>query len=167
MAYRNKTYVCFDGDSDIHYYRLMQAWHQSDRSTFTFYNAHELNYARDTSLESSIKAQLRQRLLSSKVFVVLIGSSTRYLYKFVRWEMEQALALDLPIIAVNLNGLRAQDEARCPPVVKDVLAVHISFNAKIMEHALQDWPARHAQFRREARTGAFYYTVETYSRLGL
>ncbi len=23
MAYRNKTYVCFDGDSDIHYYHLM------------------------------------------------------------------------------------------------------------------------------------------------
>ena len=28
MAYRNKVYVCFDGDSDIHYYRLMLAWHQ-------------------------------------------------------------------------------------------------------------------------------------------
>lgn len=30
MAYRNKAYVCFDGDADIHYYRLMQAWHQND-----------------------------------------------------------------------------------------------------------------------------------------
>jgi MTH538 TIR-like domain (DUF1863) len=167
MAYRNKTYVAFDGDSDIHYYRLMQAWHQSDHSTFTFYNAHDLNYARDTSLESSIKAQLRQRLLNSKVFVVLVGASTRYLYKFVRWEMEQALSLDLPIIAVNLNGLRAQDEARCPPVIKDTLAVHISFNSKIMEHALQDWPDRDAEFRRAGRTGAFYYTSDTYARLGL
>ena len=28
MAYRNKTYVCFDGDKDMHYYRLMCAWKQ-------------------------------------------------------------------------------------------------------------------------------------------
>lgn len=167
MAYRNKTYVCFDGDSDIHYYRLMQAWHQSDHSTFNFYDAHDLNYARDTSLETSIKAQLRQRLLSSKVIVVLIGASTRYLYKFVRWEMEQAISLDLPIIAVNLNGLRAQDADRCPPIIKDVLAIHISFNAKIMEHALQYWPARHAEFRSSGKTGPFYYTQDTYAGLGL
>ena len=167
MAYRNKTYVCFDGDSDIHYYRLMQAWHQSDHSTFNFCDAHDLNYARDTSLETSIKAQLRQRLLSSKVIVVLIGASTRYLYKFVRWEMEQAISLGLPIIAVNLNGLRAQDTDRCPPIIKDVLAIHISFNAKIMEHALQYWPARHEEFRRSGKAGPFYYTQDTYAGLGL
>ena len=58
MAYRNKTYVCFDGDTDMSYYRLMQAWHQNDRSPFSFYNAHDLNTARDTSQEESIKRQL-------------------------------------------------------------------------------------------------------------
>ena len=31
MAYRNKTYVAFAGDNDIHYYRLMKAWRQTDR----------------------------------------------------------------------------------------------------------------------------------------
>ena len=34
MAYRNKTYVAFDADSDIRYYRLMTAWKQSDYSDF-------------------------------------------------------------------------------------------------------------------------------------
>ena len=109
MAYRNKTYVCFDGDSDIHYYRLMQAWHQSDHTQFNLYNAHDLNRARDSSLETSIKRQLRERLHNTNVFVVLIGEKTRYLYKFVRWEMEQALSLDLPIIGVNLNGGSCQE----------------------------------------------------------
>jgi hypothetical protein len=32
MAYRNKTYVAFDGDSDIRYYRLMKAWKQNDNT---------------------------------------------------------------------------------------------------------------------------------------
>jgi hypothetical protein len=26
MAYRKKTYIVFDGDNDMHYYRLMTAW---------------------------------------------------------------------------------------------------------------------------------------------
>lgn len=58
MAYRNKTYVCFDGDTDMRYYNLMKAWKQNDNTEFNFYDAHDLNSARDTSLEQSIKNQL-------------------------------------------------------------------------------------------------------------
>ncbi len=167
MPYRNKVYVCFDGDNDIHYYRLMTAWHQSDHTTFTFYNAHDINTARDTSQEASIKAQLRVRLQSTKVLVVLIGQNTRYLYKFVRWEIEQALAMGLPIIAVNLNNLRQQDPDRCPPIIKDELAIHISFRAAILQYALETWPAEHARFTRERKIDAFYYEPAVYARLGI
>lgn len=117
MPYRNKTYVCFDGDNDYHYYSLMKAWKQNDGLPFNFFDAHDLNAARDTSLTESIRRQLRERLNNSKILVVLIGENTRYLYRFVRWEMEQALDLGLPIIGVNLNGLRQQDSIslRFPP----------------------------------------------------
>ena len=37
MAYRNKTYVCFDGDTDMRYYNLMKAWKQNDNTDFNFY----------------------------------------------------------------------------------------------------------------------------------
>lgn len=167
MAYRNKVYVCFDGDNDIHYYRLMQAWHQSDHTSFTFYNAHDLNSARDSSQEASIKKQLRERLLNSKVLVVLVGQNTRYLYKFVRWEMEQAISMGLPIIAVNLNNLRQQDPDRCPPIIKDELAIHISFQASILQHALETWPAEHSRLKSEGKTGPFYYVPDIYKRLGI
>ena len=167
MAYRNKTYVCFDGDNDISYYRLMQAWHQNDNSPFTFYNAHDLNTARDTSQELSIKRRLRERLLNSKVFVVLIGERTRYLTKFVKWEMEQALGLALPIIGVNLNGLRQQDPVRCPPVLRDQLAIYVSYNAKILQYALEHWPASDAKYRIAGRSAAYYYNSSIYAALQL
>ncbi|MFH2055504.1 MAG: TIR domain-containing protein, partial [bacterium] len=125
MPYRNKTYVAFDADNDMHYYRLMQAWKQSDHTEFNFYDAHLLKQARDQSEELTIKRSLRDRILSSKVFVLLVGEKTRYLYKFVRWEIEQALSLDLPIIVVNLNGCRGMDEERCPPVLRDQICMHI------------------------------------------
>lgn len=167
MPYRNKTYVCFDGDADMPYYRLMQAWHQSDKTPFFFYNAHDLNTARDSSQEASIKRQLRIRLLSTKIFAVLIGERTRYLTKFVKWEMEQAIELQLPLVGVNLNGLRYQDQTRCPPMIRNERALHISFNARILQHALETWPDEDRVLERNGRGGPFYYEAAVYKRFGL
>ena len=79
MAYRNKVFVSFDGDNDIRYYWLMCAWKQNDNISFNFFNAHDINTARDTSTEITIKRRLRERLLNAKVFVSLVGSRTKYL----------------------------------------------------------------------------------------
>ena len=98
MAYRNKTYVAFDGDNDMSYYRMMTAWSANENVSFNFYNAHDLNSARDTSSEQQIKRQLRERMKNSKLFILLVGEKTKNLYKFVRWEIEQALVMELPII---------------------------------------------------------------------
>ena len=167
MPYRNKTYVCFDGDNDIHYYYLMRAWKRNDGFSFNFFDAHDLNVARDTSLSDSIRHQLRKRLLNSKVLVVLVGERTRYLYKFVRWEMEQALDLDMPIIAVNLNGLRVVDRDLCPPIIKDELVKHVSFNAAILQYAIEKWPGRHRERRGRCETGPSHYATAVYRRLAL
>ncbi len=167
MPYRNKSFVSFDGDTDMVYYRLMQAWKQNDGIAFNFYNAHDLNTARDSSQEASIKAQLAERMRNSRVFVLLVGEHTRYLQKFVRWEIEQAIKRDLPIIAVNLNGRRSMDHDRCPPVLRDELAIHVSFNAAIMQHALDNWPESHEQRRKRLETGPYYYKADVYSGLGL
>lgn len=167
MPYRNKTFVSFDGDTDMHYYRLMQAWTQHDGFDFNLYNAHDLNTARDTSQEASIKAQLAERMRNTKVFVLLVGENTRYLYKFVRWEIEQAIRRDLPIIAVNLNGARSMDQDRCPFLLRDELAIHISFNVNIMQHALDNWPPSHQRYRQQNESGPYYYKTEVYRELGL
>lgn len=167
MGYRNKVFVSFDGDSDIHYYRLMCAWKQSDNMTFNFFDAHDIAQARDSSTETTIRTSLRTRLMNSKVFVVLVGEQTRYLYKYVRWEMEQAVSLALPIIAVNLNGLKYRDDNRCPPIIRDELALHIGFKARILQYALEGWPQLVPELRAQGKTGPHYYQNDVYERLGL
>jgi hypothetical protein len=166
MAYRNKTYICFDGDEDMRYYRLMQAWAENEKFSFDFYNAHDLNTARDSSQEESIKRQLRERFANSKLLVVLIGEKTAGLTKFVKWEMEVALKLDLPIIGVNLNGSRSRDDL-CPPTISDQLAIYVPFGMKIVEYAMANWPASHATKRANQETGPYYYKDEVYKKLGL
>jgi hypothetical protein len=166
MAYRNKTYICFDGDTDMRYYRLMTAWAENENFTFNFHNAHDLNTARDSSQEESIKRQLRERFANSKLLVVLIGEKTRLLTKFVKWEMEVALKLDLPIVGVNLNGNRGRDEL-CPPTIKEALAIYVPFGAKIVEYAMTNWPSSHVTFKAEGKSGPYFYKEETYKSLGL
>lgn len=167
MAYRNRVFVSFDGDADMHYYRLMRAWKQNDRTDFNFYDAHDLIQARDTSTEESIKRSLSERLANAKVLVSLIGENTRYLYKFLRWELEQAIRRDMPIVGVNLNGHRSQDSDRCPPVIRDHLVVYVSFNPGIIQYALEHWPAEYQRLRAQGTTGARYYNNDVYRRLGL
>src|SRR6266849_4005785 len=120
MAYRNKTYVAFDGDDDEGdrwAYRLMTAWCENEHIDFDFYNAHDINSARDTSDVESIKAQLRVRMANAKQMVLLVGENTKGLRKFVPWEIELARKKDIPIIVANLNGKRGYDTDLCPSAI--------------------------------------------------
>ena len=72
----------------------MKACRQRDSSLFNFYDAHDINNALDTSTEETIKRRLRERMMNSNVFVLLVGEKTRFLYRFVRWEIELAIKKD-------------------------------------------------------------------------
>lgn len=166
MAYRNKTYVCFDGDNDMSYYRLMTAWKANDNQDFNFHDAHDINTARDSSAEESIKKQLRERFANSKLLIVLIGDRTKYLTKFVKWEMEVAIRLNLPIIGVNLDKSRQQTD-RCPSAIRSELAVYVPFAQKIIQYAMDDWPEGDARYRRDGKTGPYHYNDNVYKSLGM
>ena len=166
-TYTNKTYVAFDADNDIHYYRLMQAWKKNDNTSFNFYDAHDLNNLLSWSSEETIKAKLAERMRNSKVFVLLVGNNTKYLYKFVRWEIEQAIRREIPIIVVNLNKKRSKDSDLCPAVLNNKLAIHISFNQKIIEYAINNWPNSDKYYRKENEIGEYYYKDSVYQSLGL
>ncbi len=164
MAYRNKTYVCFDADTDIHYYRLMQAWKENDKIAIDFHNAHDINNIKDGSSEETIKKKLRERLANTKVLVVLIGKSTKNLYKYVRWEIEYAIENDIPIIGVNLNGSKEQDDL-CPPILKNELAIYVPYSQKILDYALNNWPSSHAAKKSKGESGAWQYKDSVYQNL--
>ena len=164
MAYTNKTYICFDADSDIGVYHFMKAWKENERIAFNFHNAHELNSIRSGSSEETIKRNLRERLQNTKVMVVLIGEKTKNLYKFVRWEIEYAIDNDIPIICVNLNKSRSKDD-RCPAILNGELAIFIAYGQKILNYALNHWPDSHTKHRKNNETGPYSYKDSVYSDL--
>ena len=167
MAYRNKTYVAFDGDKDIYHYYLMRAWKSNQYVDFNFYDAHDINTARDTSSEQTIKRRLRERMSNAKCFVLLVGESTRYLYRFVRWEIGLAIESNLPIIVVNLNNTKKMDDSRCPPILRNELAIHVPFKQSIIEYALNNWPSSHSKHRQNRQGGPHYYKNNVYDQFGI
>ncbi|MBA8907904.1 TIR domain-containing protein [Aminobacter ciceronei] len=165
MGYRNKTYVIFDGDNDMWAYAYMKGWKKNENIEFDFHDAHELNTITNLSGEENTKRKLRERLSTAKQAVVLIGESTKNLYRFVRWEIEMCHSLGLPIVAVNLNKKRRYDPDLCPPILRNADAVHVSFNAKIIKHALDDFCGNYGKFK--GASDNWYYKSGVYEGLGL
>jgi len=169
MSYKDKTYVIFDGDKDKWAYGRMKGWNALETIDFDFEDAHsEYPLTDRANDEAYIKGKLRKRFANAKQVIVLIGESTKNLYKYVRWELEVAQDLGLPIIAVNLNGDRQQNSDTCPPIIRDTYVVHIPFKLKIIKFALDAFPSEFKNRDVKSSTkGARVYDDDVYKKLGL
>jgi hypothetical protein len=161
MAYRNKTYICFDADTDMWAYRFMKGWKALDHIDFDFHDAHDLNNLRDGSTEETIKRKLRERLKNAKLLLVLIGEKTTNLHRFVRWEQEVALSMNIPIVAVNLNKTKSKDSTLCPPIIASELILHIPYKLATCRWAIDNWPTFHFKLKKENKRGAHNINDET------
>lgn len=174
MAYRNKTFVSFASE-DIHYYRLMCAWRENKKIDFNFYDAHDINVARDSSQAETINRRLRERLLNTKQVVMLIGDVTRRKAAdpdtFVYYEARTILRLGLPIVFANVNRSREAEPDRIPEVLLDIYTVSTSFGPTIIRHALDEFPddyfANLVRPEGRRRSGPYHYNTSVYEALGL
>ena len=161
------TYVIFDGDKDRYAYAYMRGWKVNDRVEFDFRDAHDIgSMTARAQDEAYVKSELRKRLDASNQVVVLVGESTKYLRKFVAWEIELALKLSLPIIVVNLNDKRHMDSDRCPVPVRTGYIVHVAYKRAIIKYALENFPGEFARRDRKP-TEPRYYNDSVYNALGL
>jgi hypothetical protein len=150
MSYRNKTYIIFDADNDIAQYRMMTAWRANEKIDFDFHNAHELNNLTANASEEQIKRKLRERLVNTKQAIVLVGNSTKNLHKYVRWEIEVAIDMDLPIVAVNLDKTNGATD-KTPPILKNnACFVSVPYEVNKIKHALDNFPG---QYHRDKNKG--------------
>lgn len=147
----------------------MRGWKANEHVDFDFQDAHDLDSMTSRAQgEAYVKAKLKERMKKSSAALVLVGENTKNLYKFVRWELELAQELDLPIVVANLNEKTSQDSNLCPPIIRDRCAVHIPFKLKAIKFALDNWPDQYRRFTAsEKGEGARYYNSHVYTNLGL
>ncbi|MCD0448315.1 TIR domain-containing protein [Actinocorallia sp. API 0066] len=172
MAYRNKTYVAFASE-DIHCYRMMQAWRSNQHIEFNFFDAHDINTARDTSLDETIRRRLRERLINAKQSVVLVSDTTKSKSArsstFLAYEMEVIARLGIPVVFANLNGSRDVQHAKLPQQLAKVYSVSVSFQPKIIKYALDGYVENFAKVSKEEypKQGPHVYNASVYKSLGI
>jgi hypothetical protein len=168
MPYRNKTFVSFASE-DIGSYRLMTAWREHQHIDFDFYDAHDLNTARDTSSVETIERRLSERLANTKQVVMLIGDVTKSKAEngmsFIHHEVTVIKRLKLPVIFANLNQSRIAQEHRLPRQLHEMYSISVSFQAKIIKYALDTYVDEFA--RNTTKAGPYYYKESAYKDLGL
>lgn len=163
------VYVAFDGDNDKWAYAFMKGWKTNNRVDFDFEDAHDLDEMTGRAEnEVYVKQKLKERMRSSDALVVVVGEKTKNLYKFVRWEIDLAMELSLPIIVTNLNDKTQMDPDLCPPILREACAVHIPFKKDAIKHALATWPTEFRGLDAQARkAGARRYSADWYKKMGL
>jgi hypothetical protein len=169
MAYRNKTYVAFASEN-IRSYRLMEAWRENDKIDFSFYDAHDIYVARDSSQPETIKRNLRERLKNAKQVVVLGSPEAKKKGgdgdSFLAHEVKVIIEFNLPVVIANLDGDRKIDENFIPsPFLRaDYYTISVSFQPKIIQFALDKYVEA---FDEKKRKGPHYYLPEIYEKLNL
>lgn len=174
MAYRNKTFVSFASE-DINSYWLMKAWRENQHIEFDFLDAHDLNTARDTSDVATIERRLSERLANTKQVVMLIGDVTKTKAEngtsFIHHEMTVIKRLGLPLVFANLNQSRLVQSSRIPGPLLDMYSVSVSFQPKIIKHALDNYViefnANASAAPASKKAGPHLYGASVYSTLGL
>ena len=151
-----RTFVGFSS-TDIHYYRLMQAWKENQHIDFNFTDC-QLSDEINSEDETYIKRKCRERINMAGTFAVLIGQDTRSKHKYVRWEMEVALEKNCRIIGINLDGSRQVVAGTCPPIIKNIGAIFVPYSPKIIAYALEHYAMN--------PNDDYHYKDKVYKQLG-
>jgi antiphage defense system Thoeris ThsB-like protein len=110
MAYRNGTYIAFDGlgetdptKSDFKYYAILQRWSAGKNFEFKYVDSHDKVYSvLDTSKLTTLQASIRRRLSNSKQMVVILSDETRKSGSLLSYEIEQAVDnYEIPLIIAH------------------------------------------------------------------
>lgn len=149
-----RAFVGF-GSTDIHYFRLMQAWKANSKFDFNFTDCQLVNSINSQD-EAYIKRLLRERINMAGTFISLIGEDTKNKSNFVDWEIEVAKEKECRLIGVNLNGNRCIDD-NCPYPLRNSGAIFVPFSPNIVAYALKNYQRNISK--------DWYYKDEIYEKL--
>lgn len=74
---RTRTYVAGDWTGDSDAIEQLYKWNEGDKWSFHFVDAHHNHNCYDSSKPCTIKADLSSRMSRSKIFVLVVGDSTK------------------------------------------------------------------------------------------
>lgn len=182
MAYRNGTYVAFDGNdttdptkSDMKYYGLLQSWNSSKDVEFNFSDSHKKTYqVKDSSNMNTLKSRLMDRMRNSKNMLIIISDDTNWDRGLLNYEIEQAVDYyKLPLIIVYTNTSKIRDAEnmsyKWPRALKERIkngtakCVHIPFKKEPILDAIGQFSVN----SKYPRSSMSVYSESAYAEWGI
>lgn len=182
MAYRNGTYVAFDGndecnpaESDQKYFQLLKAWNSNSDIDFWFSDSHSKTYqVKDTSSLETLKNRLKQRMANSKHMLIIISEDTNYDRGLLNYEIMLAIEVyKLPLIIAYTGYTKILNPKllinKWPKKLREYIngdtakCIHIPFKKEPILDAI-------SQFRvddKYPKGSLSYYSQEAYISWGL
>lgn len=160
MATKKKVFVCYDKITDATYFDMLEAWLSEDVQ-FVTYDPQPERVNTPKTIANFITA-INERIKSVEAFVLLVSESTRNLEYNMMAELNVALANDIPIIAINVNGLRSMDDTNCPSLLKEKHVLHIAFDSKAFKTAIDVWPNYYRDHLNDENLGPRYFKDTVY-----
>lgn len=160
MATKKKIFVCYDKINDATYFDMLEAWMSIDVQ-FVKYDPQPERVNTPRTIANFITA-INERIKSVEAFVLLVSDSTRNLDYNMMAELNVALANDIPIIAINVNGLRSLDDTNCPSLLKEKHVLHIALDSKAFKTALDIWPKYYREHLYDDNLGPRYFNDSVY-----
>lgn len=158
MAYRNGTYIAFNGmgttdptKGDMKYYGLLQKWNKSKLDNFSFSDSHKKTYqVSDKSSKETLRKRLLERLKNSKHMLLIITRNSSINRGLLNWEIEKAINnYKIPIIVAYTGYSSIQDPSSLSHLLPEKLnelinsenanTIHIAFKQKIIDLAINDF----------------------------
>lgn len=180
MAYRNGTYVAFDGngttnptEGNIKYFNLLKAWSENKNIDFSFSDSHQKTYqVNDSSKIATLKNRLEERLRNSKNMIVIITNNTSWNRGLLCWEIEKAVdyyKLPLLIVYTDYSKIINVDShsQEWPKALKERIengkakCIHLPFRKELILDAISQFSIN----SKYPNTSKDYYSQATYDSL--
>lgn len=155
MAYRNGTYIAFDGQgttdptqSDQKYLELLRGWYKNKKFDFHYNDSHlKTSAVRDSSQRKTLENRLMERMRNSKNMLLILSEKTNYNRGMLNFEIEKAVDLyELPVIiaytdcshVIKYNDYSSRWPKALVERINDgtVNAIHIPFKEKALFEAI-------------------------------
>ena len=162
-----KIFLAFEGTMDLEFLDIFNSWKDSNGKKYDAFNLLSELKKIDKVEDDILKANMQAKMKEADIFAIVIGPKTKSFRKFVRWQIEYAVASGKPVIAINLNGIRSVDFDRCPTFLKKNLSMHITAQNEIFEYALTNWPASYKEKFEAEDHKNYRYSNDVYESLGL
>ncbi len=183
MAYRNGTYVAFDGNAttnptegDMKYYGLLQKWNASNNFELRFSDSHKKTYqVRDSSTIRTLKSRLLERMKYSKNMLLIISGDTNWDRGMLNFEIEEAVEhYNIPLI-VTYPGFRAilkpsSHKEKWPKALHERIrnntakCIHVPFREKAIAEAISCYSIHNKE--NELKSSLHFYNKQTYRNWG-